>query len=180
MGFFDLLKYAIRARLRFDATKGHMLFKGERVAMVPTGMFTELYLGLSDVTGKGGAASTLYMGAKKTASILYNIAAKIYGEENLRSEETFGDVMDQLISMTGYGRCEVVKADFENVEVIIRMRGLLTSSEIVKSDVPVCHVERGVMTGIVEMISRKSCTGQEVKCQATGDEYCEFVINASM
>ncbi|MDY6964580.1 MAG: V4R domain-containing protein [Halobacteriota archaeon] len=172
--YIKYLKFA--NSFRVDSKKGHLLFRDKRVAMIPAGMFSELYLGLSDVTGKGGAASTLYMGAKKSASVLYSIVSNTYGEDNLKSEEKFGKLINEIISLAGYGNCEVVKVDFKNIEVIIRMRDLLTSSGIVKSDVPVCHAERGAMTGIIENITKKPCNGQEVKCQAMGDEYCEFVI----
>ncbi|MDY6930601.1 MAG: 4-vinyl reductase [Halobacteriota archaeon] len=148
--------------------------------MVPTEMFTELYLGLSKVMGKAGAATAFYFGAKNSGHVLYDIGMKLYGEENIKSEEQFPKILDELLSIAGYGRCEVVKVDFNDVHVVIRLKGLLTSSGINDSDVPVCHAERGAMTGIVESITDKQLKGQEIKCQAMGDEYCEFVITEGL
>ena len=179
MDLFGYLRYIWRARfLRINVKNGHLLFKGERVVLVPAGMFSDLYLGLTEVTGKGGAASALYMGAKKSSPVLFGMAEMMYGQENLKSKETALGLLDDLISLSGYGRCEVVKADLENSEIIIHMRGLLTPSRLEKSDVPVCHSERGAMTGIIEQILGKPCSGKETKCQAMGDDYCEFVITS--
>ena len=83
------------------------------------------------------------------------------------------------MALAGYGKVEYVKIDFEKPEATIRMHGLLTPSEIDKSDVPVCHLERGVLTGFIECITKKICNGQEVKCVTMGDEFCEFFITGS-
>ena len=176
MGFLRNIRLAKYFRMR--PKEGHLLFKGDRVAMVPAGMFSELYLGLTEISGKGGAASALYIGAKKSSSVLYGIAEKMYGKEALKSKEDSINLIDDLISIAGYGRCEVVKADLENEEIVVRMKGLLTSSSVGKSDVPVCHVERGAVTGIIEKILGKPFNGRETKCQAMGDDYCEFVITS--
>ncbi|MDY6865303.1 MAG: 4-vinyl reductase [Halobacteriota archaeon] len=172
-----LRKYINFLSVRINPKDGHILIKGDRVAMVPTEMFTELYLGLSKVMGKTGAATAFYFGAKNSGHVLYDIGMKLYGEENMKSEERFPKILDELLSIAGYGRCEVEKVDFTDVEVVIRLRGLLTSSGIDDSDVPVCHAERGAMTGIVESITGKQLKGQETKCQAMGDDYCEFYIS---
>ncbi len=170
-------KYLNLLSVRISTKDGHILIKGDRVAMVPTEMFTELYLGFSKVMGKAGAATAFYFGAKESGHVLYDIGMKLYGEKNIKSEVRFPKILDELLSIAGYGRCEVEKVDFTNVEVVIRLKGLLTSSGIEGSDVPVCHAERGAMTGIVESITGKQLVGKEVKCQAMGDDYCEFVIS---
>ena len=181
MTFMNHLKYLRLIQFfRIRPKDGHMLFKGERVAMVPVGMFSDLYLGLTEVVGKGGAASSLYLSAKRSSPALYEIAKNLFGETALKSNGDFSKFIDDLISLAGFGRCEVVKADLENpeIEIVIHLWGLLTPSRLQESDVPVCHAERGAMTGIIEQILGKPLFGKETKCQAMGDEYCEFVITS--
>lgn len=45
-----------------------------------------------------------------------------------------------------------------------------------KSDKPVCHFMRGVLTGIVEEAEGEKYEGKELKCMAQGYNYCEFLI----
>ena len=177
MGYLRYLKLAIH--FRPHPKEGHILFKGERLIITPPGTYSKLYNRLTEIVGKGGAASALYIGAKESAKPLYRLALKIYREEKLKSEKTFGNALEDLMSIAGYGKAKAVKVDLNKPEVIIRMCGILTPSEIVESDVPVCHIERGILTGFIECVTQKSCIGQEVKCQAMGDEYCEFVINSA-
>ena len=39
-----------------------------------------------------------------------------------------------------------------------------------------CHFFRGVLAGIMSEYAGKEYMGEEIKCMADGDEYCEFVI----
>lgn len=164
------------ASLRMKPRDGHILFKGERLIVTPPDTYSKLYERLTEIIGKGGAASALYISAKESSVSVYRLMLNLYDEEFIKSEETFAKSLDSMMSVVGYGKPEVVKVDFSKPEVIIRVRGFITSSGVDHSDVPVCQIERGVLTGIIECITGKSCDGQEVKCQAMGDEYCEFVI----
>lgn len=176
----NFLRYLRLARsFRIDSKKGHLQFKGERIIITPAGMYGKVYDRLTEVVGKGGAAGALYLATKESSKSIYKLAQKMYKEEDLKSEANFGKIIEDFMSIAGYGKVEVVKIDFEKPEAIIRMRGLLTPGEINKSDVPVCHIERGVLTGFIECVTQKSCNGREVKCQAMGDEYCEFVITSA-
>ena len=177
MGTLRYFKWGMHFRPR--PKDGHLVFKGERVIIAPSGSYSKLYNRLTDIVGKGGAASALYLGSKEVSKPIYRLALKLYSEDKLKNEKTFGNALEDLMALAGYGKVEYVKIDFEKPEAIIRMRGLLTPSEIEKSDVPVCHVERGVLTGFIECITKKVCNGQEVKCVTMGDEFCEFFITGS-
>ena len=164
------------ASLRMNSGDGHIFFKGERLIITPPDTYSKLYERLTEIIGKGGAASALYMGAKESSVSVYRMMVKIFSEDFVKSEKTFAKSLDDTMTMAGYGKPEVLKVDFSKPEVIIRVRGFITSSGVTNSDVPVCQIERGVLTGIVECITKKSCDGKEVKCQSMGDDYCEFII----
>jgi len=177
LGFLKYLK--LMAHIRIRSKEGHILYKGERLILTPPDTYGRLYERLTKIIGKGGAASALYMGSKESSKSVYRLMLKLFREEDIKSEETFGKTLEELMSISGYGKAEALKVDFEKPEVVIRVLGFITSSGVDKSEVPVCHVERGVLTGIIECITGKTCTGREVKCQAMGDEYCEFIIIGS-
>jgi len=68
----------------------------------------------------------------------------------------------------------IVEFDRAKGEAIIRVRG---SFEAVQpSDRPTCHFLLGAVTGFLSEMFGKPLFGVETKCQAAGDEYCEFVI----
>lgn len=162
--------------LRMKPKDGHIFFKDERLIITPPDTYSKLYERLTEIIGKGGAASTLYMGAKESSVSVYRLMINIFSEDFVRSEKTFAKSLDDTMTIAGYGKPEVLKVDFSKPEVIIRVRGFITSSGVTNSDVPVCQIERGVLTGVVECITKRPCHGKEVKCQAMGDDYCEFII----
>ncbi|MHC1567450.1 MAG: V4R domain-containing protein [Candidatus Syntropharchaeia archaeon] len=66
-------------------------------------------------------------------------------------------------------------------KIIIRVRDswsarsfLLTGNE--KSEIPVCSIELGFLAGIFEEILGKTVEGNESKCEAMGDSYCERIF----
>lgn len=68
----------------------------------------------------------------------------------------------------------VVEFDQERGEATVRVRG---SFEAVQpSDRPTCHFLLGAVTGFLSEMFEKPLFGQETRCQAIGDEYCEFVV----
>jgi hypothetical protein len=79
----------------------------------------------------------------------------------------------------GWGPCEIVELTPEKAvgKIYNSFEGrsyLSNNSE--KSDKPVCHFLRGVMTGLFEEFTGEKSKAEEKKCLSKGDEYCEFII----
>ena len=57
----------------------------------------------------------------------------------------------------------------------------IVNSPVVKSlkertNFPVDHIARGLHAGAAEVIFKCSMDAVETKCQAMGDQYCEFIL----
>ncbi|MDY6964582.1 MAG: 4-vinyl reductase [Halobacteriota archaeon] len=165
--------------MKINPKKGEISIDKKRVLVIPAAMIPELINGMAKVVGKGGSISAIYIGSKSQSKAIVDIITGVYGEGILDTEEGFKKVLKDLIPYLGYGRAELIKLDRDKPEVVVRMVGTPTTTEEKEiSDEPCCHTERGIVTGIVEHTIGKPCVGKEVKCQAMGDEYCEFVVNA--
>ncbi|MDY6865301.1 MAG: 4-vinyl reductase [Halobacteriota archaeon] len=173
--FLNLLR--LYRLMRMDPKRGYISVGGNRIMISPSAMIPELLEGMESVMGKGGSASALYIASKNQSKPLFEMVNKIFGEGIMDTEEGFRKVLDNFIPYLGYGRFELVKYDLEGGEFILRMRNGPTKTEAKKiSEEPCCHTERGVITGIVESVLKRPCSGKEVFCQVKGDEYCEFVV----
>ncbi len=96
------------------------------------------------------------------------------------------DAVDIIAKIFGYGRHNGWLGKFELVEfdanegiVRARMQNVFIASYYkqkgIKTKEPVCHLIAGVCAGALKEIIGKDVEIREVKCEARGDEYCEFV-----
>ena len=85
------------------------------------------------------------------------------------------EVALELWPLLGWAeRAQLHELDTETGEATVRIWG---SFEAVERDVkPTCHFMLGVVTGFLSEMAREPLYGIETKCQAVGDEYCEFVV----
>lgn len=83
--------------------------------------------------------------------------------------------MVQQGGLSGWGRMEVVEFDFK--KKLARMRWTNgVSVRNTKGKTPVCHFNRGLLTGATEAMLGRACESLEVSCQGKGDKFCEAII----
>lgn len=174
MGLLKLLK--LGRLLEIDSERGHMFIKGEEVMILPSEITEELFRSLSKIVGVGGATGSLYIAGKELGNTFFDILKKMYDYDVTGSEVKFKKDLEDFISFIGAGKIKIQEIDFENTNFVLWGWDLPEVGLKRRSDTPVCHIVRGVFTRFLEIITEKTCTGKEVKCQAKGDEYCEFKI----
>lgn len=162
--------------LKIDNKKGHILTKGVSVLILPVDVSSSLNKGLAKIVGKSVAAP-LYHSGKELGNSIFGLFIKIYGRGVKKSEEKFKKAIEDFLPLGGFGKIEVIEVDFKNGKYVFRGFGLPEVISITDSKDPVCHLMRGISTGFVEKVINQPCVGKENKCQAKGDEYCEFEIN---
>ena len=82
--------------------------------------------------------------------------------------------LDLWVLLGWVERVKLVELDEKAGEAIIRVWGSFEASQ--PSEKPTCHLLLGAATGFISEMTGKPLFGLETRCQATGDEYCEFVI----
>lgn len=128
---------------------------------------------LVETTKIYGAAilGTIELAAKEAGFKVGKNALKV-----LRPEDAWK--VDELMNYVGWG--QIVKMEEKEDRIRIFMSESFDSRSIrsVKErfEWPACAIERGYIAGLLEAIRNKKCEVEEVRCQAKGDEICEFVF----
>ncbi len=174
MGLLKLLK--LGKLLEIDSEKGHMFIKGEEVMILPSEITEELFISLSNIVGAGGATGSLYIAGKELGNTFFDIFKKMNDYDVTVSEDKFKKALEDFIPFIGAGKIKIQEINFENANFVLWGWNLPEVGLRRRSDTLICHIVRGVFTRFLEIVTEKSCTGKEVKCQAKGDEYCEFKI----
>ncbi|MFQ6135666.1 MAG: V4R domain-containing protein [Candidatus Hydrothermarchaeales archaeon] len=119
-----------------------------------------------------------YIGAATAIKILYNtgeevgkVFAGIYATDTL---ESFLDELRNFLDREKVAKISVERMNED--EIVIKSEESMTSSGIPSINKPVCHFERGLITGAVKEFLGKNIRSDETKCWGLGDLYCEFVL----
>lgn len=175
MGFLKLLK--LNKLIDINHEKGHIFIKNKEIMILPADVTWELFKSLERIVGQGGASSSLYIAGKELGKSFFEIFIKINGGDVVDSEDKFKAALEDFIPFIGSGRIQIFELDFEGAHILFRGWNLPEVGYKRESDVPVCHIVRGIYTEFLELITKRPCTGKEVKCQAKGDQYCEIIID---
>lgn len=120
-----------------------------------------------------------YLGTTTAIKILYSTgeeAGKIFGgvysAKNL--EEFLAGLKD---FMDREKIADISVLSFDDSTIKIKSSESMTSAGIPPVARPVCHLERGFITGAVSGYLNKQVTSQETRCWGLGDTFCEFVLS---
>ena len=81
----------------------------------------------------------------------------------------------RVIEVLGWVRqAELVEFDPDAGVAVVRTWGSFES--VIERGRPSCHFMRGELAGFFSAMFGRGLYGTEVKCEAKGDQYCEFVI----
>ena len=76
----------------------------------------------------------------------------------------------------GFGKVAGTEFDVEKGVLRFRMENSVEADGWEGSEHPVCHIILGYNIALMEWALGKPMVGEEVRCRAKGDPYCEFVI----
>jgi len=123
------------------------------------------------------------LGYEKAAHVLYNLGEELgkryarYWKSKLQTgsaKELFERVLRFSWSL-GWGRYELVKLDVRKKNYIIRVHDSIIAQNLKNVDMPVDHLQAGILAGMLNHVFGKVVKIVETKCIASGDEVCEFV-----
>ncbi len=87
--------------------------------------------------------------------------------------------MFRLYRELGWGKVFDVEFDEGRGVLRFRVENSVEADGWGSSEHPVCHIILGYNIALMEWALGKPMIGEEVRCKAKGDPYCEFVIRAA-
>lgn len=114
--------------------------------------------------------------------VLYNLgrAEAEYMWKRMSKEDSSKEDVLKLLQETyrtsGWGIIKFDEINHKESRAKVKIEQHVVPESLGKSDRPVCHDIRGYLAGIFSLYFGRRISAAEVKCMATGDEYCEFEI----
>ncbi len=106
-----------------------------------------------------------------------HLSAQKYKESlNLSDSETIGFMM-RMGAEIGWGKFQLMEYDFENRKLQIRVANSAFAEAYGESTEGVCHLIRGVLSGLATVLFARNCTASETECMAKDDRHCIFQIS---
>lgn len=158
----------------FDVLHFPLLHGDTRAVVIPIGMFWTMWNGLESILSPSGLAAVLYDTGKRVGEYVATRLGEMY---NLRDKELIEAVI-QANQATGWAIAEVKDLDFRQISGVIILRDCFEAAAWRKKTQKACHWTRGYIAGVMSKACGKPVEAVEAKCSATGDEYCEFNIQA--
>lgn len=106
-----------------------------------------------------------------------HLSARKYKElQNLSDDETIGFMMNMGAEI-GWGNFQLMEYDFENRKLQIRVENSAFAEAYGASTEGVCHLIRGVLSGLATVLFARNCTAYETQCLAKGNPHCVFHVS---
>lgn len=158
--------------LKVDPEKGTVTAVDERFLIIPVRLINSMEDRLVRNFGPANATIFEYEIGKESGAAYMELAMR-RGLKPKTSEDVRS--MVQQAGSSGWGRMDVIEFDFS--KKLARMRWTNSVSvRNTKGKTPVCHFNRGLLTGATEVMLGRPCESLEVSCQGKGDKHCEAVI----
>ena len=150
-------------RLRFKDVR-YLLIRPETVAAVHRGM---LALGASP------------------AEVLYRAGYEGGVKSETHYREVLGQTAEEAVSymaamggQIGWGAMRLVSLDAGRGELVLEVAGSPFAQALGPSAEPVCHLTRGIFSGVAEAVLGWKVVASEESCVAAGAPKCVFVIRS--
>ena len=164
---FELVtKLLLHGQMKFE--KGRIELLGDNITILPADTIVEI----QKLLEQQAQEHLIYRGARVAGK---NWFSKMHKEFTLKSTDVFQWGPD-LISLAGWGEVIVIKRDDATKTIVGRLMNSINSKLYGPSKKPVDHVFRGLFCGAMSFIFGADLEAVEVKCQAVGDAFCEFVV----
>jgi predicted hydrocarbon binding protein len=108
-----------------------------------------------------------------------HLLAKNFSEINNLNDTELIDFMMKMGTEIGWGHFKLQKFDSQQKHLSIIVEQSAFAEAYGQSSTGVCHLIRGVLSGMASVLFNQKCVGSEVKCLAKGDEHCFFEILAN-
>jgi len=158
-------------RLKFDSAAGALTFRDVRYLLIRP----ETIVGFQKAIEKHSpkeAQDALFEGGYQGGYL----SAKNYREtQNLSDGETINFMMTMGTEI-GWGNFQLIKYNFEDRKLQIKVINSTFARAYGTSKEGVCHLIRGVLSGLGTVLFGQNCVGSETECLAMGAKECVFHI----
>lgn len=96
--------------------------------------------------------------------------------KNIGSRLNVTDYNSLSAKIMELGIGEIVITDMTDEKIILRLFDCFTCSNMKHLGKPICFFEAGILAGAVSNIRKQNMDANEVKCNALGDDFCEFEV----
>ena len=164
---------SILNELAYDSASGALNFKDVRYMLIRP----ETVIGFQKAIEENNrelAQDAFFQGGFRGGFL----SAQNYRELHDFDDNQIIDFMMKMGTEIGWGHFTLQKFERKERHLSIIVRHSPLAAAYGRSTSGVCHLIRGVLSGLVSVIFNKECVGSEVQCLAKGDEHCLFEIQA--
>lgn len=176
----DLRKLDVIEDVRFEEPKPApfevchfpILYATTRAIVWPIGQFWAIWDAIEGILKPSGAAVLHFNTGKTVGKRVAESLRKMFGVEGMGLMQT----IIQAVQATGWGIVEARDVDLKRGRETIIIRECFEALAWRKKPYKACHWARGYIAGTASVVFGRPVEVVEVKCLATGDEYCEFRV----
>lgn len=169
MGIGTIFKKFLIAR-QIEMEKGRISIVGIRSANTSTSTLISIQEEIIKTLGDKGV-KLLYNAGKIGGVELAKTMGKVMGLSGLKMAESLATGCTQMM---GWGIVTIVRCDFPKHSISFKVEDSPLSLKRYKR--AFCHIERGQITGAMEVIFNHRVEGVEVRCKSLGHHFCQFEI----
>lgn len=159
---------------------GHIELLGFRMAMLPTYTITRIVEEI--YRSRGDEAFDILFRAGKHHG---HYATDVMGEEHdIPRKQFLSETMDSS-GILGLGKFESEAVNFDDGSMVFRLQNSPFPDEFRESDglddldVPIDHLQRGMLHGVAEDLFESPVVSEETHCEYLGDPHCRFVVQTT-
>jgi len=149
-----------------------VLHGNSRAIIMGTDTFAALWEGFEGILTPSGLEAVLYNVGKKIGT---HTAMGLKDTYSLENKDLISAIV-QVGKALGWGIIEFQDIDFKGLTGTIVVKESFEALARQRKPYKVCHWTRGYFAGCMSVVFGKPVEAVEVKCLATGADYCEFKI----
>jgi predicted hydrocarbon binding protein len=164
---------SILDQIAYDQIAGALRFKDVRYVLIRP----ETVVGFQKAIEKNSttlAEDALFEGGFQGGYL----SAKNYSAINDLDDSRLIDFMMKMGTEIGWGNFKLQAFDSRQERLGIMVEHSAFAGAYGRSSNAVCHLIRGVLSGLASALLNKKCVGSETRCLATGNGHCFFQIHA--
>jgi predicted hydrocarbon binding protein len=168
---------SILDNVQWQADSGAITFKDVRYMLIRPDTVVDLQKAVEAMVGPERCAEAMMAGGYTGGSR----SSRRYKEVFNYTDQEIVAFMCQMGGEIGWGKFSLIELDPVDRQLVVEVAGSPFAEAYVgdgshTSELPVCHMIRGVLAGMATGIFGGDVTAEETSCVAKGDPICRFVI----
>lgn len=164
---------------KIDEDTGHALLFGEFVLLIPPHIIIRLQKKLMKRIGREETEEILVKLAKKQVEVGLQRYKKRLNIDKINKSQIL-KFTKNFFGLLGWGSLEIKNTSFDSKEFDIKIKNSILPIEFEKyfdekSEEPIDFYLKGLCKGLFSALFGVEMKVKEIKCSATGDNFCEFV-----